>query len=181
MYDLSPAPDHMKPLSAEISNIIHESSQKILDISTICTRMDLAQKQGERHLGYTKQDYEDATNPDYLISERRLQGIMGHYRIKEEDTQAKINSDEHTRRPTGVSTWSRDLAHRRVQTEEQEVRSRKRNRSRSSSHSISRSRAYPGTSYSLPLETTILGPTTTKLSTEGSVQIEQQRLKQLQM
>ena len=117
MYGLSPAPDHMKPLSSEIiSNIIHEASKKILDVtvSTLRTRMDRAQKQGERHVGPTKQDYDDAGNPDYQIAEHRLLGIVGHYRIKEKDTQAKITSDEHSRRPTDPTTWSRDLAHRRV-------------------------------------------------------------------
>ena len=85
----------MRPLSAEISNIIHESAQNILDttVKNIHTRIDRAQKQGDRHLSHTKQDYEDTDNADYYIAERRLLSILGHYKFKEKDTQAKITSD----------------------------------------------------------------------------------------
>ena len=92
MYGLSLAPEHMRPLSAEISNIIYESAQKILDATgdTICTKMDRAQKQGERHFAHTNQDYKDYDNPDYLISECRLLGIVGHYHIREKGYTGKI-------------------------------------------------------------------------------------------
>ena len=104
MYGRSPAQDHMRPLSAEITNIIHDYAQKILDatVDTIRTRMDRAPKQGDRHLTYTKQDYEDADNSDYQIAEHRVLGIIGHHRIKEKDTQAKMTSDEYSRRPTNM-------------------------------------------------------------------------------
>ena len=60
MYGLSPTPEHLRPISAEITNIIHESTQKILEATVdVCTRMDRAQKQGERHLTHTRQDYND--------------------------------------------------------------------------------------------------------------------------
>ena len=58
--------------------------------------MEKSQKQGDRHLTHTRQDYEDTGNNDYHIAECRLLGIVGHYRIKEKDTQAKITPDRHT-------------------------------------------------------------------------------------
>ena len=143
IYGLSPVPEHMRPLSAEISNIIHESAQNILDATVeiiVHTIMDRAQRQGDRHQAHTKQNYEDTDNADYQIAERTLLSIVGHYSIKEKATHAKITSDEHSRIPTDLPTWSRDLAQDRVQTEEQKMCSRKRNRS----HSTSRSRRGAG-------------------------------------
>ena len=113
-------PDHLSPLSAEITNISHESAQKLLDATTesMHIRMDRSQKQGERHLTPTKQDYNYTENADFEIAEHSLLGIMGHYRMKEKDIQAKFTA----KRPTNSQIWSCDLTHH--QTEDQELRSR---------------------------------------------------------
>ena len=69
-------------------------------MDNVLTRIEKLQKQGERHLNHTRQDYEDTGNNDYHIAECKLLGIVGHYRIKEKDTQAKITVDEHSKCPT---------------------------------------------------------------------------------
>ena len=150
MYGPAPTPEHLRPVSADNINIIHESAQKILDatVDNVCNRMERSQRQGERHLTHIRHDYEDTGNNDYYIAERRLLGIVGHYRIKEKDTQAKSTADENSKCPTDAQMWSRDLAHRQVQTEDQELRSRKRNRSRSNSRTKSASRNYQAPSTS---------------------------------
>ena len=73
---------------------------------------------------------------------------MEYYRIKEKDTQVKITADEHSKRPTNSQMWSRDLAHCRIQAEDQELMSRKCNRSRSNSCNRSASHNFQGPSAS---------------------------------
>ena len=48
---LAPTPEHLRPILADITNIIHELAPKILDatVDDVRTRMDIAQKQGEKH------------------------------------------------------------------------------------------------------------------------------------
>ena len=131
MYRCTPIPEHMQPLTAQLTNIIK-------------TRMDRAKKQGKRHLTHTQQDYEEADNQDYTIDECRQLSIVSYYQIKKKDTQAKIITDKQARHPGDLPQWSKDLSHRRVHPEDQENCSRKRNCGYSASRFRSRNRAsYP--------------------------------------
>ena len=137
MLGLAPVPEHLVPLPATISTLITECADQILDatIQHIKARLSKSQKQADRHLAHTKQDYADAGDPQYDVAEKRLLGITKHYRLREKEIQARIALDEDAQRPTDAASTINMLAKRRIPTQNQEIRARKRNRSRSRSRS----------------------------------------------
>ena len=57
----------MQPLSSKLTNIIHETAQKLLTatVDIIDDSVTRAQKQGDQHLTHTKQGYEESENVNY--------------------------------------------------------------------------------------------------------------------
>ena len=111
---------------------------KIKELLT--NRLSISQKQGERYLDNVRSTYEDLSDEDFALAERRLLGIVTYYRNKEKSLQQKVASEQEAKRPTSDDQWQSALSKRKTPTTAQESRSRKRNRSRTASRSRSRSR-----------------------------------------
>ena len=143
MFGLAPAPEYLQPFASELLELFQHQAQSILTQvqELLKARLDVAQRQAQRYLGHVRDTYQDLHNQDYNLAERRLLGIVTHYRIRERDNQSRISIDEETRRPKTTDQWKDALARRRTPTEAQTSRSRKRNRSRSNSRSKSRGRS----------------------------------------
>ena len=143
-FGLAPMETYMKPLMAKLLPKIKEQA---LDLMTdfrelLMDNFKNSERQGNRYLTNVKSTYEELSNPDYIKAERRLLGIIGHYRVKERNLLAKNREEQDKLRPTSEGEWVDVLQQRRIPTAAQTNRvrqSRKRQReSRSRSESGSR-------------------------------------------
>ncbi len=98
-------------------------------------RMEMAEKQSGRFMREVRDTYNDLMNPDYPLAERRLLGIISHYRQKEKLLMTKYNEEQKKHVPTARSEMTEQLSKRKAPTKEQAARTTRRNRSRSRSRS----------------------------------------------
>ena len=143
LYGITPVPDYMQPYMKDILPKIHEQAMDLQQEVKMAIEktLDLTQKQANRYMTNVKDTYEDVSNTDYPLAERRLLGITGHYRSKEKTTLEKILSEQITKRPNTQDEWLNTLTSRRSN---QVARSRKRTRSNTRSPSRSASHDHKG-------------------------------------
>ena len=149
-YGISQAPDWLRPMPSELVHLLHQQARAITELTRNLLRVSMANSErlANRHLAHTRQAYEEEDDTDFPLAETRLNGIINHYRSKEQSTlQRQMTADDNSR-PTNPNAWADALPKRKVPptpaattSTSRGARARSRSRSRSRNGGNARGRA----------------------------------------
>jgi hypothetical protein len=110
----------------------------VLAINITTEKMVKSQTSAKRNLKYTQASYDEVGDSHFGLAQRRMGGIIAHYRAKEKGQIRKTHDREHDTRPKAEKDWQAALPQRASAD-----RSRARSRSNSGNRRRSRERRAP--------------------------------------
>ena len=108
---IMPAPEWMATLIPELSSIISKQAEQLMEATKniLERRLQMAQKQANRYMTMVKETYVELSNDDFPLAEKRLLGIVSHYRFKEKEIQKKFQENQEEKRPKLKSDLDKSL------------------------------------------------------------------------
>ena len=145
-YGMAPAPDWLKPFPLELVNLIERQAKEVTELTRHLLRVQLAtaERQANRHMTHTREVYQEEKNNDFHLAEGRLNGIVNHYRTREQAILQRRFDEDGLATPTNNIVWAENLPKRKVPPAPSATRTRSRSRSRGRNGPRARGRGNSG-------------------------------------